>query len=217
MIFEFWRCPASNARNCLDALERCEDLDEHLWFRLVSTIGSLDVLQGGDTGLDYKIDLTALKYIMTFARQNYGIVLVDLPSAINAASIHILQQSQRIFVVTAPDIASVHIAKVRWLQLQNLDLAGNAFLILNRQGKADGITAAEIKNIVGVPLYGSFANDGEAVQNALLSGSKISTGYKLGRELSTFAESLRNGPVANQPRKKGRFSDLFVIPKMPVV
>jgi pilus assembly protein CpaE len=200
----------------IDALERCQELDESLWYALVAKVGSVDVLQSGDTGLDYKVDLMGVQFLLNFARQMYSTVLVDLPSAINTLTTHLLQQSERIFLVTAPDVASVHMTKVRLRQLNDLHLGSRISVVLNRQEQRGGMSQAELQSLIGSPVAASFVNDNDAVQKALLSGPKVDSGRKLRAQLLSFAESLR-APAGTGPIEGSRrFRDMFFVPKVRV-
>src|SRR5579883_2282313 len=139
----------SNPHSLLDALDHADRLDEHFWPQLVSEIGNLDVIQAGDTAAEHRIDLARLQSIVSFARRQYAVMIADLPGAITRLSVELIQQSKCVFIVSTPEIASLHMARVRIRQLQDLGLGPQLRLLINRVEKKSPVRVEEVVSAVG--------------------------------------------------------------------
>jgi pilus assembly protein CpaE len=202
-----------NPYSFIEAMERVEQLDEDLWPQLVSDHGNLDIMQAGDGGDDYRPDLARLQYFVGFARRQYSAILVDLPGGMNRLSVELMQQSKMVFLVTTPELASLHMARKRLRQLQDLQLGQPVRLIVNRVENKGGISMDEIASVIGIPVHATFSNDYPGVQKAILSGSRIPNTFPLGRQIATFAESLWKDPISVPPPRKRRFLEVFALPR----
>jgi hypothetical protein len=106
----------------VDALERADQLDANLRPQLVSRKGYPDVIQAPESGSDYRIDLSRLQYVLNVARRQYSALFVDPPAAVNRLSIDIMRQSKLVYPATTPEVASLHMVRLRCRQLKALDL-----------------------------------------------------------------------------------------------
>ena len=202
-----------NSHSFTDAMEHVEQLDEHLWPQLVSEVGKLDVLHAGNAHSDYRMDLNRLQHVLSFARKQYSTILVDLPSSLNRLAVEFMSQSKMIFVVTTPEISSMHLARTRIRQFQDLQLTSQVRLVVNRVEKKGAIAPAQIGEALGMPVHFSFANDYPEVQGAFLAGKNVTPASALGRQISVFAESLAKNPVVAEAPRKRRFLEVFSLPR----
>jgi Flp pilus assembly CpaE family ATPase len=179
---------------------------------LVNELGNLDILHAGELASgESRIDLGRLQNVLNYARRQYSIIFVDLPSALNRLSIELMNQSKFIFLVTTPEIPSMHLARTRLRQLTDLQLAPQVRLIVNRVEKKGAIGPDQVAKTVGLPVYASFPNDYIEVQKAFLEGKQISPASALGKQLKPFAESLAKDPVTSAAPKKRRFLEVFAL------
>jgi pilus assembly protein CpaE len=200
-----------NPHSLIEALERVEQLDEHLWPQLVSERGHLDILQAGDSNEDYRPDLGRLQYILEFARRHYSAIIVDLPPAINRLTTDLMQQSKAIYLVTTTEVAALHMARKRWLALCELQLQNQVRLLVNRSDKHNGVPIDEVANAVGLPVHGTFANDYLEVQKAILAGGPVPTSRPLGNQIAQFAASLSKDPIPTPAPKRRRYLEIFTL------
>ena len=201
-----------NPYSLIEALERVEDLN-HIWQQLIAVRGHLDIMQSSDFGGDYNPHLDRLQSILTFVQRRYSAVLVDLPSAINRLSVEIMQQSSTVYLVTTPEVASLHMARRRWRALQDFQLGHQVKLIVNRLDwkEAGAISTDEIASVVGLPVHAAFSNDYMEVQKAILTGNPVPAWRPLGLQLKNFADSLLLTPTPVAPPRKHRFLEVFAV------
>ncbi len=195
----------------IEALERVDQLDEHLWPQLVATRGDLDVMQTSDFGGDYHPDLRRLQNLLAYARRQYSAILVDLPAAINRLTTEVMQQSKAVFLVTTPELASLQMARRRWRALQELQLGHQVRLLVSRVEKKQkgAIPMEQIPSVVGLPIPAIFDNDYAEVQKAVITGGRLPVSRPLGRQIANLAEALPRDTVAVEPPKKHRFLEVF--------
>jgi pilus assembly protein CpaE len=200
-----WAANVENPQSLIEAMERVEQLDEHLWPRLVTGHGHLDVMQAGDSGGSYRPDPERLQDVLAFARRQYSVILVDLPAVINRLSAELILQSKAVFLVTTQEVASLHRARRRLRALEDLQPKDRVRLLVNRVDNKGGTPMDEVASIVGIPVDATFVNDYAAVQQAILAGSRLPVSRPLGRQLTDLAASLPADPVPVQPPRKLRF------------
>jgi Flp pilus assembly CpaE family ATPase len=122
-----------------------------------------------------------------------------------------MHESKRIFLVCTPEIPSLHLAREKYLYLQQLDLHERVCILLNRCQKRPLITPEQIEQLLGVPVTMTFPNDYQGVHRALTFGRWVEPASELGKQFSLLAQSmLENRPQAIDHRK--RFIEFFSVP-----
>ena len=202
-----------NPYSLIEALERVDQLDEHLWPQLVATREHLDIMQTSDFGGDYHPDLRRLQQLLAFARRQYSSIVVDLPAAINRLTTEIMQQSKAVFLVTTPELASLQMARRRWRALQELQLGHHVRLLVTRVEKKQksAILMEQIPSVVGLPVHATFDNDYDDVQKGIITGGKLPAARPLGRQIANLAGSLPREGLSVAPPKKHRFLEVFAL------
>jgi pilus assembly protein CpaE len=91
------------------------------------------------TGAQVKIVLEAL-------RRDFSYVVVDTPSALNDHTLAVFDMSDRIILLTTPDIPALYNTRMAFEILQALEFpADKTFFVVNRIDKRGGIRAADIE------------------------------------------------------------------------
>ncbi len=91
------------------------------------------------TGLQIKAVLEAL-------RREYSYVVVDTPSTLNDHTLAVFDMSDRIILLTTPDIPALYNVRMAFEILQALDFpAEKTIFVVNRVDKRGGISAADIE------------------------------------------------------------------------
>lgn len=179
-----------NEFSIVDAVENASKLDETLWPQLVTTMGKMDVLHSGRLNPGYRIEAAQVRSMVEFARRNYRSVCVDLSGNMEKYSIEIMQESRRVFLVTTPELASLHLARERFHYLRQLDLGDRIHLILNRSHKRSAISVPQIEDLLGVGVLATIPNDYQGVSRALTAGKPVDTNSEIGREFHTLAMAM---------------------------
>lgn len=193
-----------NEYSLVDAAENAFKLDETLWPQLVTSISNMDVIHSGRLNPGYRIEGAQIRSMVEFARRNYRSVCVDLSGNMEKYSIEIMQESKRVFLVTTPEIASLHLARERFHYLRQLDLGDRIQLILNRSQKRAPISVSQIEDLLGLPVLASIPNDYQGVSRALTAGKPVDTSSELGREFQALAASMMERKAVKAAPKAGK-------------
>ena len=200
-----------NEYSVIDAAERSDDIDEQFWPRLITSIGSLDILHAGKLNPNFRVEPGQMRNLLHFARRNYRVICADLSGNLERYSTELMHESKRIFLVCTAEIPSLHLAREKYQYLQTLDLGDRVSILLNRCQKRPVISAAQIENLLGLPIHMTFTNDYQGVTHALAEGRPIDFASELGRQCSALAQSMLNQKVSATGEPKKRFIEFFSI------
>jgi pilus assembly protein CpaE len=197
----------------VDALAHAENLDEDLWFQMVGKWDKLEVLHAGELDTPPGMAVPGVEHVLSMARAQYEVICADLGSHFDPLSIALLRESRRIFLVTTPEVAPLHLARTRMHRLSELGLSDRVSLLLNRKVRSV-VTDSDVEKTVGIPVSYSFSNDYPGVQKAILRASPVSQGSDLGESILNLAHSLvpHREPIETSHRRK--FLKFFHIPHM---
>jgi len=200
-----------NKHSVTDAAEHSFHMDENLWPQMVTAVDKLDVLHAGRLNPDFRIESSQISHMLDFMRRNYRVVCFDLSGNLERYSLEIMHESKKIFLVCTPEIPSLHLAREKYLYLQQLDLHERVCILLNRCQKRPLITPDQIEQLLGVPVSMTFPNDYQGVHRALTFGRWVEPGSELGKQFALLAQSmLDNRPQPIDSRK--RFIEFFSVP-----
>jgi len=202
----------SNSASLLDAIVHAKNLDANLWEHMMGKYGKLDVLHGGSLVAPPAIDPADLQQVLAFARARYEVICADLASAVDQWSIHLMRESRRIFLVTSPEVASVHLAQARVKSFRELGLLDRVNLVVNRKDYRRGhLDDNVIAEAVGIPVAFYIGNDYDACSNALLKGAPVPSASDVGRSIMNLARSMRNDLAAPpaEPHHRHKFLEFF--------
>jgi Flp pilus assembly CpaE family ATPase len=182
---------------------------------MVTTLDSLDVLHAGKLNPDFRVEPTQIRHLLEFMRRNYRALCMDLSGNLEKYSLEIMHESKRVFLVCTPEIASLHLAREKYLYLKQLDLGERVNVLLNRCQKRSLITPQQIEQLLGLPVFMTFPNDYQGVQRALTEGRWVEPHSELGKQFNALAQSmLETKQVGAQGESKKRFLEFFsVVPK----
>lgn len=201
-----------NEYSIIDAAENAFKLDETLWPQLVTSLGQLDVLHSGRLNPGFRIETAQIRSIVEFARRNYRAVCVDLSGNMEKYSIEIMQESKRVFLVTTPEIAALHLARERYHYLRQLDLGDRIQIILNRSQKRTPISVSQIEDLLGLPVLACIPNDYQGVSRSLTSGKPVDSKSEIGRAFQILAaEMLDRKPPKVEAKSAKSISDYLSI------
>jgi pilus assembly protein CpaE len=199
-----------------DAAEHALEMDESMWPAMVTKLDRLEVLHAGKLNPDFRIEATHIRHLMEFMRRNYNALCFDLSGNLEKYSLEIMHESKRIFLVSTPEIPSLHLAREKVAYLKQLDLSDRICLILNRCQKRPMVTPAEIQDLVGVPVYMTLPNDYQGVQRALAAGRWLEPGTDLSTKFTTLAQTMfEQKPSAVPLDSKKRFLEFFSVAHSP--
>jgi len=193
-----------------DALQRSGSLDE-LWPKLVCRSKGLDLLPPPAPYPNQAEDLGRAGALLQSARRTYDWAVSDLPPAIYTSCVEVINQSETVYVVTTPEIVSLHLARRKTAELRDQGVAAEAIrIIVNRESEKRILGTEEVRKIVGVPVAWTLQNDYRAINAAFVEGRLLESDSDLGREFRNFVRQvLAVHPSAPQPSKTIRWNSLF--------
>jgi pilus assembly protein CpaE len=198
----------------VDAVLRCDDLDENLWPNLVANVANMDVLPCGRTEPGLRIQPAQIHRLTGFARRHYGVICADLSGNLEKYSVELMLDSKRIFLVTTPEIPPLHLARERNRFLCELDLGDRVSILLNRWSRRSAITVKQIEDLLDAPVFATLPNDYTGVHEALVAGRPITEDLDLGQAFRDLARRIMEPAAAAKeaeaPRKKS-FLEVFSI------
>lgn len=175
----------------VDAAEHAPQLDEELWPRLITSVGTLDVLPSGPLRPGYRIEPPAMRCLIDFARRNYDFVCADLSGLMERYSVELMQDAKRIFLVCTPELPALHLARQKVDYLRSLDLADRAVVVLNRVQKRNLVSTAEVEKLIGLRVVMQIPNDYRGVHEALTDGKPVNARTELGKCYAELARLIR--------------------------
>jgi len=193
---------AASHYSIIDACRNLSRLDDHYWRGLVSNgLPGLHVLTApaGLSGLDQPQGVE-VRQVLSFARGMYRYVVVDLASSLNRISLAVLEDADRVFLITTGELPAVHVAK---RSLQALHYAGypmdRVSLVLNRISRRDPVAPEDIARNLEVPVFWRFPNDVEAANEFYVRGGALPPKSDLGKSVHQFVQK-----IGGTPASKGR-------------
>jgi Flp pilus assembly CpaE family ATPase len=126
-----------------------------------------------------------------------------------------MRESRRVFVVTTPEVTPLHLAALRIRSLRELGLEDRVSLLLNRRsGCGQGLSDAEVVQLVGLPLSFTFSNDYTGVDKAIIDGRPVAPETELGSSILNLAQSLTPQLEVKETSKPRKFLEFFHVPQI---
>jgi len=190
-----------------DALARTVNLDDESWHRLVKKVGNIDLLLSGAPRLnDDGLGLKQLGQLLQFIRRNYSVVNTDLPDSFDERSLAVMREASKIFLVTTPEIQSLRMARMKAGLLRKLELEDKACLLVNRVSRKSDLSADEIEETVGMPVFMSFPSDYADVTKSIREAKQAA---KLAPSIREFVQKVLDKTPTKE--KRTRFIQRFAL------
>jgi pilus assembly protein CpaE len=181
-------------------------LDEDSWRRLVKSVGNIDLLLSGAPHVGEVIPRLQITQLIEYARRNYNVVSADLPDTFDEATLTVLREANRIFLVTTPELSSLRLARLKMLLLQKLELQDKVDLVVNRVSSRMDLRIEEIEKTIGIKVLTSFPCDYADVTKAIRAGRPAPN---LASSVRKFTDMVMDRKAA--PEKPKRFIQRFGI------
>ena len=157
----------------LDLTRHTERLDAHLLHSsLHSVIPHLYLLAAPNVSeLTSPLTAPQLEQVLQLARQQYGMVLLDIPDALDAISVKALDLADEVVLVMGNTVAHVRNAK-RWLViLRSLGYADAKLrVVLNKIHPGSEVDIALIEGALGIPVSHNLPSDPATALQAINQG-----------------------------------------------
>jgi pilus assembly protein CpaE len=199
----------TNTKSLLDLLPLAERLHDGAWASAVAVAEGVDILAAPETPYAGPVDAARLHAVMEYARMNYDWVVVDLPVVFQRLSLMTISESDRAFLVSTPELPSLHLARKAVNLLDQLGFPKDRFQILmNRIDRRDEIAGSDIERLFNCAIDARIPNDYFSLHRAVTLGQPVDAHCELGKAMESLAGRL-SGRGA-QERKRGSISALKV-------
>ncbi len=158
--------------------------------RITTTVHGLDALPSVNAASAPEAP-AMLHEFLERVRRSYDLILLDLPAVFHRASLLALPEADRAFLVTTPDLPSLHLARKAVSFLAQLGFGRDRVRVLvNRLERRSGLTASDVEKILNAPVYRSFPNDYFSLDRAMVQGQAVAQSCDLARAINEFAKGL---------------------------
>ena len=190
----------------IDLLKSTERVDASTWNSSITTLNDIDILAAPDMPFTEAVDPGRLHDILQCARFLYDWVIVDLPTVFQRVSLLTVSQSDRAFLVSTSELASLHLARKAVKLLIHLGFEMKRFQILvNRVDKRDGLNPSDLNKLFDCEVDTSLPNDYFSLQRVVTMGEPLDTDSELGKAIDGLATKLC-GKVGAEDKKTGRMA-----------
>jgi pilus assembly protein CpaE len=125
------------------------------------------------------------------SRQLYSWIVLDLPAIFHKRSLAALAEADVAFLVSTPELPSLHLARKAAKMLGQLGFGAERFqFLINRAGRGGELGAPDLQRIVGSPLGEIFPEDAPGLARAIALGEPLEEGCELARRIRNFAGRL---------------------------
>lgn len=185
-----------------DAAEYGEHMDETIWTRLMTKVGKLDVLRAGQPQPDRPVSPASVTPLINFARPRYEAVLIDLPSVGSPLSMEVASHSNRIYLVTSPEVCALHLALRSLDVLKSFGLKDRVHIIVNREDSRSEMRVSQIEDLLDVKVAAAIPNDWGSIQRHMAAGNALIPNGALAARYAQIAKSMvTNEPIAEKGNK----------------
>ena len=157
----------------LDLTRHTDRLDAHLLHSSLHSVAPHLYLLAAPNVNELTSQLTApqLEQVLQLARQQYGMVLLDMPDTLDAVTVKALDMADQVVLVMGNTVAHVRNAK-RWLvMLRSLGYADAKLrLVLNQTHAGSEVDLALIEGALGLRVCQSLPNDPATALQAINQG-----------------------------------------------
>lgn len=191
----------TNTRSLLDALQFADNPSDTHWQSLVAASDGVDILPAPETPFNGPVDATRLHAVLEHARLNYDWVVIDLPVIFQRLSLMTISESDHAFLVSTPELPSLHLARKAVNLLDQLGFPKERFQIMvNRINRRDEIGGSDIEKLFNCPVNSRIPNDYFSLHRAVTLGQPVDGHCELGKAIESLAGKLSG--ITLQDRKK---------------
>lgn len=185
----------------LDLLERSGEMEPASAGSLAAPKHGIDVLPAPPVPRTCSMDVVQMRQLFERLRSAYEWTVLDLPVVFEQISLLALAEADCTYVVTAPDLGSLHAARKAVRLLGLAGVGPERFeILLNRTGKPDGVGLGEIGKVLGRKVHVVFPEDHGALHAAAATAGRLDPTSPLGVALERWVASLAG---AAAPERRG--------------
>jgi pilus assembly protein CpaE len=196
----------TNTKSLIEALQFSDHSGETPWQSLVATSDGVDILPAPETPYTGSLDAARLHTVLEHARMNYDWIVIDLPVVFQRLSLMTISESDHAFLVSTPELPSLHLARKAVNLLDQLGFPKERFQIMvNRINRRDEIGGSDIEKLFNCSVNSRIPNDYFSLHRAVTLGQPVDGHCELGKAIEGLAGRLSGN--TNPDRKKAGLSD----------
>jgi pilus assembly protein CpaE len=196
----------TNTKSLLDALQFADHPIDTPWPSLVAASDGVDILPAPETPHTGAIDQARLHAVLEHARMNYDWIVIDLPVVFQRLSLMTISESDHAFLVSTPELPSLHLARKAVNLLDQLGFPKDRFQIMvNRINRRDEIGGSDIEKLFNCSVNSRIPNDYFSLHRAVTLGQPVDGHCELGKAIEGLAGRLSG--YAGQDRKRMGLAD----------
>jgi len=165
-------------------------IDHGMWSHVVETVDGIDVLAAPELPLSGPADAGQVAHVLDHARGLYEWIVLDLPCVFERLTLGCIAEADRAFVVSTPDLASLHMTRRAVKLLRQFGFDATRFgVLLNRMEDRTDLTSAELKKLFDCDVDRGLPLDPSNIGASLLKGVPLVSG-PFGKAIEGLASKL---------------------------
>jgi pilus assembly protein CpaE len=192
-----------------DALANARDMDETLWSRLAARVNELDILPS-ECEIEHNFDFEKIGRLLDYLRRAYTVTCIDLPGSLDPASIELMRESNKIYLVCTQELPCLHILRKKAQVLRSMGLEERVRIIVNRYRGQDIMNVDRIKDVTDFKLEMTLPNDYKQSTVSAGIGTNIDPKGELWAKFQELAHTIMSLEAPKRPVPR-RFVDYFSI------
>jgi len=185
----------------IDLLHQRDRFDPSTWGDMIASASGIHVLAAPDLPHPEPVEPNRLHEVLQYARMAYDWVVVDLPSIFHRVSLLTVSESDRAFLISTSELASLHLARKAVKLLNHLGFDSQRYQILiNRVDKRDGFNSNDLTKLFDCRVDVSLPNDYFSLHRVVTLGEPLDTDSDLGKAIDGLVVKLTG---AIKPDKRG--------------
>jgi len=149
----------------------------------------------------------ALTHTLSFLRQRYEFILVDLPPALNDENLTVIQDCDQLYLVTVAEVSAVRNVLRQLEYFRSKDIPSEKIrVVLNRHHKRSVVSDAQIEKVLEQKIFWRVPNQYPQVVKTIHEGDPIAqlSSSEVTRSLEGWAESIGKKPGMEEKKKEGK-------------
>ena len=200
----------NNTKSLMDALQSAEQLNT-VWPTLVTPSEGVDILAAPETPYAGPLDGARLHAVLEHARMSYDWVIVDLPVVFQRLSLMAISESDRAFLVSTPELPSLHLARKAVNLLDHLGFPKERFqIMMNRMNGRDELAGSDMERLFNCSIDARIPNDYFSLHRAVTLGQPVDRQCDLGKAIEELADRLSGN--GGSERKRTAVADWKAVP-----
>lgn len=193
IAFHLKLCPAYSV---LDAVARSGSLDPGAWPALTAPAGGVDVLAAPDQPAVEELDSNGLHEVLEFSRLLYDWVIIDLPPVFHRISLFALSEADAAYLVTTPELPSLHMARRAVGMLERLGFSKDRFhMVVNRLDRRTDLSVSDMEKIFLCPVLAAVPDEAASVHRMVTRAEPAGRETEFGRVLEQLARKAASAPA----------------------